>query len=139
MWEGRSDPKSSLADGKPSRAVIALFLGAGGSGKTFAYTKVLRPLFLLYFHGNLVAMAPTHAAARLLGIDAMTIHKAAQCAFRQEWSKEGLELSGAALKQAQERWQNVSAAVIDEISLAVAEVYHGLGFRTALARRQKLH
>ena len=137
MWEQRSDSTSSLADGPVARPVVALFLGAGGSGKTYAYTKVLRPLFLMYFKGNIVAMAPTHAAARLLGIDAMTVHKAVQAAFRQQWTKEALELSGATLKQCQERWEYALASVMDEVSLTVAEVYHGLGFRTALSRRGK--
>jgi hypothetical protein len=49
MWEQRSDSTSSLADGPVARPVVALFLGAGGSGKTYAYTTVLRTLFLLYF------------------------------------------------------------------------------------------
>ena len=98
MWEKRTDVTSSLADGPPRRQVVSLFLGAGGSGKTFACTKVLRPLFMIYFKGNIAAMAPTHAAARLLGIDATTIHKAVGAAFRQQWNKEALELRGVGLK-----------------------------------------
>jgi hypothetical protein len=36
------------------------------------------------------------------------------------------------------RWSDKQAAVIDEISLAVAEVYHAMCFRSAIARQQAM-
>ena len=46
MWENRSDEGSLLADGAPPEPVVVMWLGAGGSGKTWAYTEVIRPLLL---------------------------------------------------------------------------------------------
>ena len=80
-------------------------------------------------------MAPTHAAVRLLGKGAMTMHKAVQARFGQSWTKEALELNGEALKEMRSRWNPLMATVIDELSMAAPEVYHALGFRSALARR----
>ena len=137
MWENRSDEGSLLADGAPPEPVVVMWLGAGGSGKTWAYTEVIRPLLLRYFGSEgVLAMAPTHQAARLLGKEALTLHKAAGAAFRQTWDKEAMLLKGRTLKEQQERWGPLRATVIDEISLAVPEVYHGIALRSTYARQQ---
>ena len=81
-------------------------------------------------------MAPTHQAARLLGKEATTLHKAAGAAFRQTWDKEAMLLKGRTLKDMQQRWGSLRATVIDEISLAVPEVYHGILLRSTYARQQ---
>ncbi|CAE7487143.1 tkt, partial [Symbiodinium necroappetens] len=66
------------ADGKRQERVNCLWLGAGGSGKTWAYTQVVRPVFRRFFgEDGFVAGAPTHAAVRLLGREARTLHKLA--------------------------------------------------------------
>jgi hypothetical protein len=136
-WENRSDEGSHLADGAPSEPIVVMWLGAGGSGKTWAYTEVIRPLLLRYFGSEgVLAMAPTHQAARLLGKEALTLHKAAGAAFRQTWDKEAMLLKGRTLKEQQERWGPLRATVIDEISLAVPEVYHGIALRSTYARQQ---
>jgi len=136
IWERRSQPSLPWADGHVDKPAIVLWLGAGGSGKTWCYTKVVQALFNTYFKpDNVLAMAPTHAAVRLLGKGAMTMHKAVQARFGQSWTKEALELNGEALKEMRSRWNPLMATVIDELSMAAPEVYHALGFRSALARR----
>ena len=76
MFQTRSDPASHLADGTPTDRCRTLWLGAGGSGKTYAYNTVLRPLFRRFFgEDGYVVGAPTHAAVRLLGPEARTLHK----------------------------------------------------------------
>ena len=117
MWENRSDEGSLLADGAPPEPLVVMWLGAGGSGKTWAYTEVIRPLLLRYFGSEgVLAMAPTHQAARLLGKEALTLHKAAGAAFRQTWDKEAMLLKGRTLKEQQELKAALAAqrnAVVD--------------------------
>ena len=63
MWVNRTQPENCRADGVCNESCNCLWLGAGGSGKTYAYTRVLRPLFRRFFglEGYVVG-APTHAA-----------------------------------------------------------------------------
>lgn len=78
MWLKRTKSSSCKADGKRQERVNCLWLGAGGSGKTWAYTQVVRPVFRRFFgEDGFVAGAPTHAAVRLLGREARTLHKLA--------------------------------------------------------------
>ena len=78
MWSKRTKSSSCKADGKRHECVNCLWLGAGGSGKTWAYTQVVRPVFRRFFgEDGFVAGAPTHAAVRLLGREARTLHKLA--------------------------------------------------------------
>ena len=49
MWLCRSNLASCIADGSCNESCNCLWLGAGGSGKTYAYSKVLRPLFRRFF------------------------------------------------------------------------------------------
>jgi cyclophilin family peptidyl-prolyl cis-trans isomerase len=58
LWEQRTREDADAADGPAGRQLVCLWLGAGGSGKTWAYTQVLRPLFLRYFGARgVLAMA----------------------------------------------------------------------------------
>ena len=43
MWDRRK-PGSAFATGKPDKPHRALFLGQGGSGKTYTYTAVIKSL-----------------------------------------------------------------------------------------------
>ena len=96
MWATRTTPLSGLADGTCSRPVVAVWLGAGGSGKTWSFTQVLRSPFQKSLPPQaLLAVAPAHAAGRLLGKDAIALHKAGDAAFRQKWDKESLALKGS--------------------------------------------
>ena len=57
-----------MAGGAATESCNCLWLGAGGSGKTYAYAKVLRSMFRRYFgDAGYIVGAPTHAAVRLLG------------------------------------------------------------------------
>ena len=68
MWLNRSNVDSMMADGAATESCNCLWLGAGGPGKTYAYAKVLRPMFRRYFgDAGYIVGAPTHAAVRLLG------------------------------------------------------------------------
>ena len=79
-------------------------------------------------------MAPTHAAVRLLGQGAMTMHKAAQAKFNQKWTPEYLNLTGESAREMKLRWCRARATILDEMSMAAPEVYHALGYRIAHAR-----
>ena len=135
MWENRVDQKRNLADGPLEEQVVVAWLGAAGSGKTWAYTKVIRPLYNRYLPNLYQAMAPTHSAARLMGKETLTLHKAAAAGFQQEWHKEALNLKGGILQRMQSRWNLKRAVVIDEIGMAPPEVYHGLSLRSTYARQ----
>ena len=49
MWANRTKPDTCRADGARNESCNCLWLGAGGSGKTYACTRVLRPLFRRFF------------------------------------------------------------------------------------------
>ena len=71
----RAQLESCRADGACNESCNCLWLGGGGSGKTYAYTRVLRPFFRRFFGlEGCVVGAPTHAAVRLLGPEAKTLH-----------------------------------------------------------------
>ena len=71
MWLKRTKSSSCKADGKRQERVNCLWLGAGGSGKTWAYTQVVRPVFRRFFgEDGFVAGAPTHAAVFIFEVAA---------------------------------------------------------------------
>jgi len=118
MWATRTTPNSGLADGTCSRPVVAVWLGAGGSGKTWSLTQVLRSLFQMFLPPQaLLAVAPAHAAGRLLGKDAITLHKAGDAAFRQKWDKESLALKGGSFTKARQRFEPKEVIALDEIAM----------------------
>ena len=117
MYDKRTDFSSCLADGASSEKCNCLWLGAGGSGETWAYTKVLCPLFQRFFgRAGYIVGAPTHAAVRLLGPEAKTLHK----------------------------WANVSPNTgldrrnLRELSMNPPDVYHAAGYRFSLLRQEPL-
>jgi hypothetical protein len=140
LWQGRSRDESDTADGPVEKQLVCLWLGAGGSGKTWAYTQVLRPLFVRFFGPRgVLAMAPTHPAAMLLGRGALTMHRAAGADFHQAWDPARLSIEGQTKKRLRELWDPVRAMVLDEVSLARPDVYYGTSVRAMYARQRTQH
>ena len=99
-----------------SRPVVAVWLGAGGSGRTWSLTQVLRSLFQKSLPPQaLLAVAPAHTAGRLLGKDAITLHKAGGAAFRQKWDEESLSLKGDPFTKARQRFEPKQVIVLASV------------------------
>jgi len=84
-------------------------------------------------------MAPTHAAARMLGKDAITLHEARGATSRQKWDKESLALTGDAFTKARQRWEPKQVIALGKLSMVPPEVYHGASLRATIARQSLLH
>ncbi|CAE7222568.1 hypothetical protein AK812_SmicGene41034 [Symbiodinium microadriaticum] len=139
MYESRTNPAAHLADGQASRPCRCLWLGAGGSGKTYSYTKVLRPMFRRYFGKRAyVATAPTHAAARLLGLEARTLHKVANVTPQSKLDRRSMRAAQAKRDQLESELVHARATVLDELSMSPSDVYHSAGYRCSLLRQERL-
>ena len=139
MWETRTNPQSRIADGRAREACNCLWLGAGGSGKTWAYKKVPRPLFQHFFgFAGFLAGAPTHAAVRLLGPEARTLHKLANVNPSMGLDRKQLRSQKGKNDSLEESLRTAQACVIDELSMTAPDVYHAVGYRFALQRREIL-
>ena len=115
-----------------------LWLGAGGS-KTWAYTQVLRPLFChVCGKEGFVAGAPTHAAVRLLGPEARTLHKLANVNPNAGLDRRSLRAQKGKNDALEKRIVRASACVLDELSMTPPDVYHATGYRFALQRGDAL-
>ena len=97
-------------------------MGPGGTGKT-AVLKVSEALIVAFCGPETVRkLAPSNAAARLLGGD--TMHALCKLPFGRKrlTSKRG-RLSSAVLKLHRVQWRNVVAAFVDEISMISADQF----------------
>ena len=139
MYDKRTDFSSCLADGASSEKCNCLWLGAGGSGKTWAYTKVLRPLFQRFFgRTGYIVGAPTHAAVRLLGPEAKTLHKWANVSPNTGLDRRNLRGAKAKGSAVEAQIAQASATVMDELSMNPPDVYHAAGYRFSLLRQEPL-
>ncbi|CAK9076536.1 Transketolase [Durusdinium trenchii] len=135
MWEKRAEASTCFANGQPSERCNSLWLGAGGSGKTWAYTKVLRPLFQRFFgFGRYTAGAPTHAAARLLGAEARTLHKLASISPNSALHRGAIRGQRNKNDALEQQILASLACIVDELSMSAADVYHALGLRFSVKR-----
>ncbi|CAK9025958.1 Uncharacterized protein SCF082_LOCUS17293, partial [Durusdinium trenchii] len=135
MWEKRAEASTCFANGQPSERCNCLWLGAGGSGKTWAYTKVLRPLFQRFFgFGRYTAGAPTHAAARLLGGEARTLHKLANISPNSALHRGAIRGQRNKNDALEQQILASLACIVDELSMSAADVYHALGLRFSVKR-----
>ena len=135
MWEKRTEASTCFANGQPSERCNCLWLGAGGSGKTWAYTKVLRPLFQRFFgFGRYTAGAPTHAAARLLGAEARTLHKLANISPNSALHRGAIRGQRNKNDALEQQILASLACIVDELSMSAADVYHALGLRFSVKR-----
>ena len=71
-------------------------------------------------------------------MDARTVHMAAFAKYGQSWDPSELSLSSERTQEATALWDEKRAAVLDEVSLAPAAVYHGLSLRATYARQSAL-
>ena len=139
MWLNRSNPQSSLADGAAGEGCNCLWLGAGGSGKTYAYSKVLRPMFRRYFtDAGYIVGAPTHAAVRLLGPEAKTLHKWANVSPSSGLDRRSLRSAKTKGSPIEKKIMEVMAVLLDELSMNPPDVYHAAGFRFSVLRQERL-
>ena len=139
MWLSRSNPDSMLADGACNESCNCLWLGAGGSGKTYAYSKVLRPMFRRYFsEAGYIVGAPTHAAVRLLGPEAKTLHKWANVSPNTGLDRRSLRSAKNKGNPIEKKIIEVMAVLLDELSMNPPDVYHAAGFRFALLRQERM-
>ena len=139
MWLNRSNPDSMLADGACNESCNCLWLGAGGSGKTYAYSKVLRPMFRRYFsEAGYIVGAPTHAAVRLLGPEAKTLHKWANVSPNTGLDRRSLRSARNKGNPIEKKIIEVMAVLLDELSMNPPDVYHAAGFRFALLRQERM-
>ena len=139
MWLNRSNPDSMLADGACNESCNCLWLGAGGSGKTYAYSKVLRPMFRRYFsEAGYIVGAPTHAAVRLLGPEAKTLHKWANVSPITGLDRRSLRSAKNKGNPIEKKIIEVMAVLLDELSMNPPDVYHAAGFRFALLRQERM-
>ena len=77
--------------------------------------------------------APSHAAARLLGLRARTLHKRAEAFLELDWTVGGAQPEGTSLELLRERLQGVRVCVFDEASMIVPEVFNGSALRHTYA------
>ena len=99
-----------------------VIIGPGGTGKT-AVLKVTEALTLFFAGAETVQkLAPSNAAARLLGGD--TLHALCKLPFGQHTltSKKG-RLQNHKLQNLRKKWNRIIAAYIDEISMVPANQF----------------
>ena len=139
MWLCRSNLASCIADGSCNESCNCLWLGAGGSGKTYAYSKVLRPLFRRFFgQGGYVAGAPTRAAVRLLGPEAKTLHKWANVHKSSSLDRRTVRSAKSKGDPVEKKIEGMMAMMLDELSMVPADVYHAASLRFATIRQDRL-
>ena len=132
MWLNRSNPDNCIADGACNERCNCLWLGAGGSGKTYAYSKVLRPLFRRFFgQDGYVAGAPTHAAVRLLGPEAKTLHKWANVHKSSSLDRRSLRSAKSKGSPIEKKIEGIMVMLLDELSMVPSDVYHAASLRFA--------
>ncbi len=139
MYEGRSNQASHIADGTPAQSCRCLWLGAGGSGKTYSYTRVLRPLLQRFCGGQAyVAAAPTHAAARLLGLEARTMHKLGGVNPQSKLDRETIRTATRKRTAVDKDIEFMIALIIDEMSMTPSDIYHCVAYRCSITRQPRL-
>jgi len=137
MFEHRSNPMSHIADGSSREKCNCLWLGAGGSGKTWAYTKVIRPLLQRFFGSKgYIVGAPTHAAVRLLGPEARTLHKWANVNHNQGMDRKDIRSAKSKGDAIESQILNAKAGIFDEMSMTPPDVYHASGYRFSILRQE---
>ena len=139
MYEGRTNQASHIADGTPAQPCRCLWLGAGGSGKTYSYTRVLRPLLQRFCGAQAyVAAAPTHAAARLLGLEARTMHKLGGVNPQSKLDRESIRSATRKRSAVDKDIEFMCALIIDEMSMSPSDIYHCVAYRCSITRQLRL-
>ena len=109
-----------------------LLLGQGGSGKSELINIARKVVEREFGEQGYVAMAYSNSAARGIGGDTIhsNLHLGAQSSLSLDKLGEGVT---ACLK---DKWRDVYALVIDEISLVSPRLFGAASHRVCLARRQ---
>ena len=91
-------------------------MGPGGTGKTAVLQTISALIDFFAGAASVHKLAPSNAAARLLGGD--TLHALCKLPFGKSQlnSKKG-RLAKTTLRRHQQKWKNVVAAFLDEISM----------------------
>jgi hypothetical protein len=126
LWRREAEfaPGTVVEDGRAElfKSFQLVIIGPGGTGKT-AILKVTEALTIFFAGEDTVQkLAPSNAAARLLGGD--TLHALCKLPFGQHTltSKKG-RLQNSKLQNLRKKWNRVIAAYIDEISMVPANQF----------------
>ena len=129
-YTGRQLRGEAIGESAPEQAVMFLH-GQGGSGKT-EVVGVCRKLFRHVFgEGGDIAMASSNSAARVIGGD--TIHSV--CHMHGEMGLTVDKLSRGITDVLKDRWRDVSALIIEEISMVSPRLLGAASYRISEARR----
>jgi hypothetical protein len=134
--EAELAPGTVVEDGRAElfKCFQLVIIGPGGTGKT-AVLKVTEALTVFFAGEETVQkLAPSNAAARLLGGD--TLHALCKLPFGQHTltSKKG-RLQNHKLQNLRKKWNRVIAAYIDEISMVPANQFLQCDTRIRQAKR----
>ena len=139
MYDNRSNSMTHVADGAAQQPCRCLWLGAGGSGKTYSYAKVVRPM-LQHFCGarSYIATAPTHAATRLLGLESHTLHKVANVSPQSRLDRQSIRSQHIRRTPLEKAIEIAVAVILDELSMSPSDIYHSAGYRCSILRQERL-
>ena len=123
-------PSKSIAPGERVQQAVMLLHGQGGSGKT-EVVLILRQL-MKEFNIVVEAVAATNSAARVIEGD--TVHSALILGRMTTLNLRALDRNvGTELT---DRWKDVAALIVEEVSMVSPKMLGALSFRTCIARRQ---
>ena len=92
-------------------------------------------MFRRYFgDGGYIVGAPTHAAVRLLGPEAKTLHKWANVSPNSGLDRRSLRSAKSKGSPIEKKIMEVMAVLLDELSMNPPDVYHAAGFRFSRER-----
>ena len=120
--EGKLQPSQTESPPVKLQSFCLAIVGPGGTGKT-AILKLTEALTLTFAGPDTVRkLAPSNAAARLLGGD--TLHALCKLPFGKNrlQSKQG-RLAKNVLQQFRRKWRSAIAAYMDEISMVSADQF----------------
>ena len=112
-----------------------IIVGGGGAGKTTLLVEVLVPLLRTYWRPEHVLLrAPSNKAARLLGMDAKTMHSAQSLSPESSMRTAALSLKPQAQKSVGKIHEYAGAMHCDEFSQLQGELNHAYALRTTYSR-----
>ena len=117
------------------KVVRLLLVGGGGCGKTRIIQKVLTLLFRA-FYKNVVKVAPSNKAARL--IKGKTMHTASKLVGGGSLKMSALRVNEERRKALACIYSDAGALILDEFSQTQAQLYHALALLTTYGRTDRL-
>ena len=122
----------SVAPGDKVPKAVMLLHGQGGSGKT-EVVLIVRQL-LAHFQVGEMAVAATNSAARV--IEGETVHSALVLPRSSSLNLRALDKNVSGTLK--DRWSDVEALIVEEVSMVSPQMLGALSYRTCWARRDSL-